>query len=139
VQLFLDANVLFSAVHTPEGGARELFRLCEAGHCILMTSHHAILESRRNLALKSPSALDDLDRLLETTAQVPEAGPGLVAWASSLGLPENDAPVLAAAAAARAELLVTGDRRNFGHLYGSVVGRVGIVTIVEALAEVVGS
>jgi predicted nucleic acid-binding protein len=63
----------------------------------------------------------------------------VVAWARGLELPENDAPILAAAAAAGADLLVTGDRRHFGHLYGTVVGRVLVVTLVEALETLVES
>ncbi len=139
MRLFLDANILFSAAHSPEGGAWKLLRLSEAGHCELMTSQHAIFEAERNLALKSASGGAAFDRVLISVHRTPEAGPGLVAWAVSLGLPENDAPILAAAAAAKADMLVTGDRRHFGHLYGSVVGRVRVATLVEALEEVVDS
>ena len=139
MRLFLDANILFSAAHSSKGGASELVRLSEAGNCELITSQHAILETERNLTLKSVSGAESLNKILKTVRRFPDAGPGLVAWAESLGLPENDAPILAAAAAAKADILVTGDRRHFGHLYGSVVGRVRVATLVEALEEVVSS
>ena len=139
MRLFLDANILFSAAHSPEGGARELFRLSETGHCGLATSQHAIFEAQRNLSVKSPSRAANLDKLLMTVHRVPDAGPNLVSKAIGLGLPEADAPILAAAVAAEADLLVTGDRRHFGHLYGTVIGHVRIVTLVEALETVVGS
>jgi len=139
VLVFLDANILFSAAHSPEGGARELLRLSEAGHCELMTSQHAVLEAERNLMMKSPSGVDRFSHVLKIIRRVPEAGPGVVAWATRLGLPENDAPILATAAAAGANLLVTGDRRHFGHLYGNVVGRVRVVPLVEALEEIVSA
>jgi predicted nucleic acid-binding protein len=139
VRLFLDANILFSAAHSPRGGARELLYLAEAGHCELVTSQHAIFEAERNLKLKSPTAAGDFSRVLKTVHRVPGAGPAVVAWARGLELPENDAPILAAAAAAGADLLVTGDRRHFGHLYGTVVGRVLVVTLVEALETLVES
>lgn len=139
MRLFLDANILFSAAHSSEGGARELIRLFEAGHCELMTSQHAIFEAQRNLTLKSPSGAEALNQILKTVHRFPDAGPRLVAWAMSLGLLENDAPILAAAAAAEADLLVTGDRKHFGHLHGTTVGRVRVATLVEALEMVVDS
>ncbi len=137
MRLFLDANILFSAAHSPGGGARELIKLSDAGHCKLITSQHAILEAERNLMLKSPLGPEAFDEVLGAVRRIPDAGPGLVAWAASLGLPENDAPILAAAVAAGADLLVTGDRKHFGHLHGNVVGRVRVVTLVDALKMVV--
>jgi predicted nucleic acid-binding protein len=133
VRLFLDANVLFSASHTTDGRARGLFSLAEKKFCILVTSEHAIAEARRNLMMKTLSAATELERLLKQVERAPEGGPGLVAWAKGHGLPENDAPILAAAAAAGTDLLVTGDRRHFGHLYGKAAGRIRVVTLREAL------
>ena len=133
MRLFLDANVLFSAAHSAEGRARGLFSLAGKKFCTLVTSEHAIAEARRNLTIKFPSAAADFEKLLESVERVPEGGPGLVAWAEGHGLPENDAPILAAAAAAGADLLVTGDRRHFGHLFGNTAGRIRVVTLREAL------
>jgi predicted nucleic acid-binding protein len=133
VRLFLDANVLFSAAHSIDGRARGLFRLAESGFCELVSSTHAINEARRNILVKHPSAATDLEKLAAQLILVPEGGPGLVSWAAGHGLPENDAPVLAAAAAAEADLLVTGDRRHFGHLFGKKVGRVRVVQLRDAL------
>lgn len=39
-------------------------------------------------------------------------------WARELGLAPEDAPILAAAAGNRVDVLVTGDGTHFGHLYG---------------------
>ena len=133
MRLFLDANVLFSGAHSPGGRARGLFSLAESKFCELVTSEHAIGEAKRNLAMKTPTTEEDLEELLKQVTRVAEGGPSLVAWAAGLGLPENDAPILASAAAAGADLLVTGDRRHFGHLYGKTTGRVRIVTLREAL------
>ena len=133
MRLFLDANVLFSSAQSAEGRARGLFALAEKKLCTLATSEHAINEARRNLMMKYPSTAAAFERLLRQVERVPEGGPGLVAWAKSLGLPENDAPILAAAASADADLLVTGDRRHFGHLFGRMVGSIRIVRLREAL------
>jgi predicted nucleic acid-binding protein len=136
VRLFLGANVLFAAVHSPEGRSRALFELATGRHCSLLTSPHAVDEARRNLTLKSPSQADSLDDLLSVVEQVAEAGPRFVAWAASHGLPPNDAPILAAAAAANADALVTGDRAHFGHLFGEKPGGVEILPLSDALARV---
>jgi len=133
VRVFLDANVLFSGAHSPSGRARGLFLLAESRFCELVTSEHAIAEARRNLVTKNSPAVQDLEGVLQQVTRVAEGGPALVSWAAGQGLPENDAPILAAAAASDTDLLVTGDRRHFGHLYGKTAGRVRIVTLREAL------
>ena len=131
MRVFLDASVIFAAAHSPEGRARALFELAKAGHCTLISSEHAILEARRNLRLKSPEGASSLDVLLGQIGRVAEAGPRLVDWAASHGLPANDAPILAAAVAATSDLLVTGDRTHFGHLFGNIVGNVQVLSLAE--------
>jgi predicted nucleic acid-binding protein len=136
VLLFLDANVLFTAAYSPEGRSAALFALAGSGVCSLVSSRHAIDEACRNLALKAPSAIPAIERLVALLEVAPEAGPGIVAWAARQGLPPNDAPILAAAVAARVDLLVTGDRSHFGHLFGTTIGGVTVVPPGDALARV---
>ena len=50
-------------------------------------------------------------------------------------LPDKDLPILAAAIAARASALVTGDRRDFGHLYGTTIEGVEVLTPAEAVSR----
>jgi predicted nucleic acid-binding protein len=139
VRLFLDANILFSAAHSPNGGARQLFELAAAGKCELVSSQHAVSEAQRNLRLKSSSSRKQVNEVLQSLELFPDVGSNLVSWAIGLGLPDNDAPILAAAAAAESDLLVTGDRKHFGHLFGETVGRVKVVSLVAALETVVKS
>lgn len=136
MRLFLDANVLFTAAYSPEGRSAALFALAGSGVCSLVSSRHAIDEARRNLALKAPGAMPAFERFTALLAVVPEAGPGIVVWAARQGLPPNDAPILAAAVAARVDLLVTGDRSHFGNLFGATVGGVTVVPPGDALARV---
>ena len=43
-------------------------------------------------------------------------------------IPSKDRPILATAILQGCDYLVTGDKRDFGHLFGQVVGGVEIVT-----------
>jgi predicted nucleic acid-binding protein len=136
VRLFLDANVLFTAAYSPEGRSAALLTLAGSVVCSLASSRHAIDEAGRNLALKAPESMPAFEQLMGLLEVVPEAGPGIVAWAEQQGLPAYDAPILAAAVAARVDLLVTGDRSHFGHLFGSTAGGVTVVPPGDALARV---
>jgi predicted nucleic acid-binding protein len=136
MRLFLDANVIFSAAHNPKGNAAALFLLAEQGHCQLLSSRYAIEEARRNIELKYPGRLEELERLISFLSISAEASIGAVAAAGEHGLPPKDAPILAAAEQALCDLLVTGDRTHFGHLYDTAVSQTLIVTPISALGRV---
>jgi len=51
-------------------------------------------------------------------------------------VPPKDAPIPAAAVLAKADALVTGDHTHFGHLYGTVVEGVAVMTVAVALDEI---
>jgi len=138
MRLFLDANVLFSAALTPDGRARALFALAGRQGMTLLASPHAIAEATRNIELKYPNRVEDLRALVERLSVTVEATPSMAARAEVRGLPAEDAPILAAAIQAHADLLVTGDRTHFGHLYGQTIDGVETVTPAEALARLLG-
>ena len=133
MRLFLDANVVFSAAHNPQGSARALFQLAAGSWCSLLSSRYALEEARRNVALRYPALVGELLQLIVILEIVREGRREQVAWAMSLGVPEKDGPILAAAADARADCLVTGDKRHFGHLYGRKLGRLTVKSPAEAL------
>ena len=116
--LFLDANILFSAAHDAQSRSAALFTLAKRRRAVtLMTSAYAEEEARRNLEAKRPEALPDLSDLLRTVRRVREAPTAMIRQvAAQHGVPAPDAPILAAAVEAGADLLVTGDRSHFGHL-----------------------
>jgi predicted nucleic acid-binding protein len=130
-RVFLDANILFSAAYRSDSRLRVLFELAAAGRMRLVASRFAHEEARRNLAAKRPAALADLDTLLAQVEIVREGGPSEVAAASML--PAKDAPILAAAIAARCDWLVTGDAQHFGSLFGKQVHGVRVTTPAEML------
>lgn len=136
MRLVLDANVLFAAAWSPDGRAAALFALAARDRAVLVSSPHALFEARRNIALKKPAAADRLENLVELVEIVPEPGPRLVGRAAEAGLPRDDAPILAAAIAASADLLVTGDRTHFGHLLGQRFGPTRVASLAEALSAI---
>ena len=52
-------------------------------------------------------------------------------------LAEKDLPILCGAIAARADYLLTGDKKDFGHLAGRTIGGVKIVSIQPLLADLI--
>lgn len=136
MRVFADANVPFAAAISAGGRSAALFALSEIGLCQLMTSPHAVAEARRNLEARYPQTLDRFERLLRGVVVVAEAMPAGVAWARGQGLPEEDAPILAAAVVARADVLVTGDRTHFGHLFKRTAGGVQVLSLADTLAIV---
>ncbi len=111
-QVFLDANVLFTAAHNPGGKAALVVELAAAGHCQLFTSEYAHEEARRNLTAKYPHCLPQLAHLLSTVNITP----------SNLSVPfpdslvPKDAAIFQAAVTCKATHLLTGDLKHFGHL-----------------------
>ena len=124
MRIFLDANILFSAAKTDGAIRRLLALIAKAGHeCHADT--YVVEEARRNLALKAPDGLPDLDRLVRRI-HVAQVKPGVAEAEAVRSLPEKDRPVLAAAIRLGCQVLVTGDRTHFGALYGKTLGGVKI-------------
>ena len=135
MRLFLDANIIFAAAISPNGRCSALFQLASADYCALLTSPHALEETKRNLTVKYPKALTRLDRdLIPKITIVKEAPLPRVNWAMEIGLPLKDAPILATAVNSRSDLLVTGDKMHFGSFYGQVLEGVRVVDLREAIA-----
>jgi predicted nucleic acid-binding protein len=124
VRVFLDANVLFTAAHNPEGLSRLLFDLGRHKVVTLISSHLAVDEARSNLRLKAPDRAPALDPLVSRLEIVDT--PSLPA--PVLRLPDDDQLIFAAALAARATHFLTGDKKHFGR-YFEDPSRTGGVTI----------
>jgi predicted nucleic acid-binding protein len=137
MRVFMDANVLFAAAISPEGRSATLFVLAEQLACTLLTSAHAMTEARRNLEARYPDALERFEHLTHRVTIVPEAAPPRVGWARRQRLPDEDAPILAAAVDASADVLVTGDRSHFGHLFGHTFEGVRVLGLTQTLMLVV--
>lgn len=131
MRIFLDANVLFSA--SQPGGAFSRLIAAAIRRAQVMTCAIACIEARRNLSLKRPDWVDSFEALLDQIEIVPST-----AFALPVTLDEKDVPLLCAAIGASCDYFVTGDRKDFGHLFGTRVHDVTIITplrLAELLAD----
>ena len=129
LRVFLDANVLFSASN-PGSNIEQLIQLL-IKHGQVVSSDFAIEEAKRNIAAKRPDWTKRFDALIKKIETVPSTKFDL-----PVELNEKDQPILCTAIRAECVYLVTGDKRDFGHLYNTSVGSVRIVDLV-GLARVV--
>jgi predicted nucleic acid-binding protein len=93
-----------------------LARLWQLADAELLSSDYAIEEARRNLALDREPALARLDRLSATLTIVKL--PQNTKQPLNVQIDSKDRPILLAAIRGKADYLLTGDGRHFGHLYG---------------------
>jgi predicted nucleic acid-binding protein len=114
IRLFLDANVLVSAAW--KDGSK-VCRLWQIIGVELLTSNFVVAECLRNLP-RDEQQSRFVQLLLALRVLNFEKLPRLE---SPPPLPEKDQHVLAAAVLARADFLVTGDRKHFGAWYGGSV------------------
>lgn len=112
MRVFLDANVLFTAAHNPKGKAALVITLGSEGLLQLATSAYAKEEARRNLERKAPDRLPEFSRQLSKIRLVAD-NPSIPCPAD---LAEKDWPIYRAAHACKANVLLTGDHRDFGFL-----------------------
>lgn len=136
MRVFLDANILFSAAHRDRSELLVFFELARAGVIQLVSSALAIEEGRRNVAVKRPDRIAAYEGLMADLEASPAPSNEHFAIAQAAGMPPKDAPILAAAFAAEADLLVTGDRAHFGHLFGRSIGRLLVQRPTQALSAI---
>ena len=91
-------------------------------------SAHVAEEARRNIAIKHPRGLDDLETVLARIQIAPGVASGPELESHAAWLPEKDRPVLRAAIQLGCDVLITGDRAHFGSGYGKRFGGVLIWT-----------
>jgi predicted nucleic acid-binding protein len=131
MRIFLDANILFSGA-LPHSRMRAFLEfLCRECECV--TNAYAVEEARRNLAVKFPAAVRQLDPLVKKCELV-----NAVATGFKVNLPLKDVPIIGGAVAAQAKYLLTGDERDFGQFYGETIEGVKVVSpkmLAEELTE----
>ena len=130
MRLFLDANVLFTAAHNPNGKAALIVELSSPGSWSLATSTYAREEAIRNLERKAPpEALSRMNTILKAL-RVVEHDPDMP---FPIMLVEKDRPIFQAALGWGASHLLTGDLKHFGPIMNQPTKTRGVV--VQTVAE----
>lgn len=111
-KVFVDSSVLFSAVISFKGYARDLIRYGIAGRVQLVTSNYVLAEVAKNLTDKQPKAAYILDQIVKTAGWLIIDATREEVWAAAEYTVLKDAPVVAAAVKAECEYLVTFDRKH---------------------------
>lgn len=122
MRLFLDANILFTALHNPTGKAALIIELGIQGHWELFSHAYALEEARRNLERQLPHALEGLGLLHDSVHLVQHR----VDLGFLEGLAEKDQPIFQAALACQATHLLTGDFKDFGSFMNQPQNTFGI-------------
>lgn len=131
MRVFLDANAVFSAGNAGSNIASLIAWVIERKTAV--TSDLAIEEARKNLTLKRAAWLPVFEELIGEIERVSS-----VVFDLPVPLADKERPLLCAAIRGECTHFVTGDQRDFGHLYGQMVQGVEVVTLLR-LAQILAS
>ena len=111
-RVFLDASVLFAAVYSARGFARDLLNAAIDGEVELSASSDVVDEVARNLGNKAPGALSRLRGYLalDVISLVVPSSDGIGDAAQTVAV--KDSHVVAGALSADARVIATYDRRH---------------------------
>jgi uncharacterized protein len=110
--VFLDSSVLYAAVFSATGPARRLLLKGLQGSITLSISEFVLEETKRNLVKNAPAALPFLTVIADLLApQVTTPTKAAVLKAAQV-VHLKDAPIVAAAAKAKADYLATHDVKH---------------------------
>jgi len=121
MKVFLDANILFSGAQPHSRMRAFLEVLFEHAECL--TNAYAEEEARRNLQLKFPAGVRQLESLVNQCELVTQ-----IAADIGVELTSKDVPILGGAIAGHATYLLTGDEKDFGKFWGKTVQGVKVVS-----------
>ena len=111
---FLDTNVIFSGLHSPNGPPAAILRLHASRSLTAVVSQQVLDELVRAISTKQPRRIPTLNAFLAGTPPevCPDPAPHVVARVRPL-INAADASILAAAIESGADCLVTGNTRHF--------------------------
>ncbi|MEK7078084.1 MAG: putative toxin-antitoxin system toxin component, PIN family [Patescibacteria group bacterium] len=113
-KVFLDSSVIIAALLSSTGGS---FRICKESHegrLMLQANKYVLKELREVLNRKYPERLEQLSLLLQFAKIKIRSNPKVQLVEQSVKIIQaEDAPILAGAIQARANFLITLDRKDF--------------------------
>lgn len=114
LRVFLDTNVIFSAVYSSKGAPNAILEAYVEGKIEIVISRQVLEETILNIQRKKPDLLPNLYFFLQQAPFEIQPDPSVenvARWAKVINPP--DAPILAAAIAAGPDFLVTGNTQHF--------------------------
>ena len=127
--VFLDASGLFAAAYPTTEASREIIRRGFRGRIELVASELVFEEARRNLEVKAPGEVPDLETFHEAaTIEMVRPSREEIEEATEYTA-DKDAPVVAAARKAAVDYLVSLDREHLVEA-PDVVQRSGLVIVL---------
>ena len=121
MKVFLDANILFSGSVSGNRIAK-LVRIIQK-HGEIVSNTYAIEEARKNIERKKYGSISGLELLLEDITISNQLVLDVL-----VELKSKDIPILGGAIALRCTHLLTGDKKDFGFLFGQQVENVLVVS-----------
>ena len=129
IRVFLDASVLFAAAYSTTGASREIIRQGFRGCIELVASELVFEEARRNLGVKAPGEVPDLETFHQA-ATIEMVRPSREEIEEAMEYTaDKDAPVVAAAREAEVDYLVSLAREHWVEA-PDVVQRSGLVIVL---------
>lgn len=128
-RVFLDASVLFAAAYSTTGASREIIRQGIRGQIKLVASELVFEEARRNLGVKGPDAVPDLEAFRQSSTIEMVRPSREEIEEAMVYTADKDAPVVAAARKAEADYLVSLDREHLVEV-PEVIRRAGLAILL---------
>lgn len=114
VRVFIDTSVLIAGLASEKGASGAVLDLCEAGVVQMAISQQVLVEADRNFSAKLPNLVEDFRRFIKDLGPLMVDDPPLEHVQEAAKVVNlKDAPILAAAQSARADYLVTLDKKHF--------------------------
>jgi predicted nucleic acid-binding protein len=128
--VFLDSSVLYAAAFSPAGPARRLILKGFAGRITLCISDLVIAETQRNLAKNAPSALPYFLIIVDLLAAAVTNPTKAEVLKAAQVVHLKDAAIVAGAAKAKADYLVTHDVKHL-LTHAQVIDKVYGITVLS--------
>lgn len=111
-RIFVDSSVLFAALYSTTGHSADLLRLGIIGEIIIIISDDVIEETHRNLEFSRPEKLPALHKALTVAGFETITVSRQKVREASLQVAAKDAHIVAAAKAAKVDMLVSFDKKH---------------------------